>query len=157
MRSGRKAIALLIRLYAAVGERSLAISQFRNCQALIRRELGADPSPETVELADRVAAVSHPAGAAVLAGPAGPAPLPPPAGHGDLSIAVLPFVNMSGDVEQDYFSDGVAEDIITDLSRIAELHVAARSSTSIYKGATDRSATHRRRIGCPLHPRWKRS
>jgi adenylate cyclase len=64
--------------------------------------------------------------------------LPPPAEHGDLSIAVLPFVNMSGDAEQDYFSDGVAEDIITDLSRIAELHVSARSSTSIYKGAPAR-------------------
>jgi TolB-like protein/DNA-binding SARP family transcriptional activator/tetratricopeptide (TPR) repeat protein len=127
---------ILIRLYAAVGERSLAIAQFRNCRALIRRELGAEPSPETVDLADRIAAESHPAGGGGLAGSNGPSPLPPPAGHGDLSIAVLPFVNMSGDVEQDYFSDGVAEDIITDLSRIAELHVAARSSTSIYKGAT---------------------
>lgn len=126
----------LIRLYAAVGERSMAIAQFRNCRAVIRRELGTDPSPETIALADRVAAESRPAGAADLAAANGPVPLPPPAGHGDLSIAVLPFVNMSGDVEQDYFSDGVAEDIITDLSRIADLHVAARSSTAIYKGAT---------------------
>jgi adenylate cyclase len=132
---------ILIRLYAAVGERSLAISQFRNCRALIRRELGTEPSPETIALADRVAAAEpHPAGPEILGGSAASIPLPPPAapGHGDLSIAVLPFVNMSGDVEQDYFSDGIAEDIITDLSRIADLHVSARSSTSIYKGAPTR-------------------
>jgi TolB-like protein/Flp pilus assembly protein TadD len=140
----------LIRLYAAVGERSLAISQFRNCRALIRRELGTDPSSETIALADGIAAAEpHPAGPAVLAGPAASIPLPA-AGHGDLSIAVLPFVNMSGDVEQDYFSDGVAEDIITDLSRIAELHVAARSSTSIYKGVT----TGPQRIAAELGVRY---
>ena len=50
------------------------------------------------------------------------------------SIAVLPFVNMSGDAEQEYFSDGVTEDIITELSRVPELFVIARNSTFAYKG-----------------------
>jgi adenylate cyclase len=50
------------------------------------------------------------------------------------SIAVLPFQNMSGDSEQEYFSDGITEDIITDLSKLSELHVIARNSTFIYKG-----------------------
>jgi adenylate cyclase len=50
------------------------------------------------------------------------------------SIAVLPFTNMSGDPEQEYFSDGIAEDIITALSRIPRLFVVARHSTSAYKG-----------------------
>jgi TolB-like protein len=50
------------------------------------------------------------------------------------SIAVLPFDNMSGDPEQDYFADGVVEDIITGLSRIKWLFVIARNSTFIYKG-----------------------
>jgi adenylate cyclase len=50
------------------------------------------------------------------------------------SIAVLPFTNMSGDPEQEYFSDGITEDIITALSRIPRLFVVARNSTSIYKG-----------------------
>jgi adenylate cyclase len=50
------------------------------------------------------------------------------------SIAVLPFTNMSGDAEQEYFSDGISEDIITDLSKIAGLTVIARNSSFTYKG-----------------------
>ena len=50
------------------------------------------------------------------------------------SIAVMPFQNMSGDREQEYFADGVAEDIITALSRMHWLFVIARNSTFTYKG-----------------------
>ena len=50
------------------------------------------------------------------------------------SIAVLPFDNMSGDPEQEYFSDGMTEDIITDLSKISGLFVIARNSVFTYKG-----------------------
>jgi TolB-like protein len=50
------------------------------------------------------------------------------------SIAVLPFTNMSGDPEQEYFSDGLTDDLITDLSRISCLFVIARHSTFTYKG-----------------------
>jgi adenylate cyclase len=50
------------------------------------------------------------------------------------SIAVLPFTNMSGDPEQDYFSDGITEDIITELSRFRSLFVIARNSSFTYKG-----------------------
>ena len=50
------------------------------------------------------------------------------------SIAVLAFNNMSGDPEQEYFSDGISEDIITDLSKLSELHVIARNSAFTYKG-----------------------
>jgi TolB-like protein/class 3 adenylate cyclase len=49
------------------------------------------------------------------------------------SIAVLAFQNMSGDKEQEYFSDGISEDIITDLSKLSELHVIARNSSFTYK------------------------
>jgi len=50
------------------------------------------------------------------------------------SIAVLPFTNMSGDPEQEYFSDGITEDIITELSRFRSLFVIARNSSFAYKG-----------------------
>ncbi len=49
------------------------------------------------------------------------------------SIAVLPFLNMSGDPEQEYFSDGITDDLITDLSKISSLFVMARNSTFAYK------------------------
>jgi len=69
--------------------------------------------------------------------PAGPAAseerplLAPPRGAG---IAVLPFANLSGDADQEYFSDGLTEDIITGLSRFEALMVMARNSTLQYKG-----------------------
>jgi len=50
------------------------------------------------------------------------------------SIAVLPFTNMSGDAEQEYFSDGMTEDLITDLSKVSSLFVIARNSSFAYKG-----------------------
>ncbi|MDY6790755.1 MAG: adenylate/guanylate cyclase domain-containing protein [Thermodesulfobacteriota bacterium] len=50
------------------------------------------------------------------------------------SIAVLPFTNMSGDIDQDYFSDGMTEDLITDLSQISGLFVISRNSVFTYKG-----------------------
>ena len=50
------------------------------------------------------------------------------------SIAVLPFNNMSGDPEQEYFSDGITEDIVTDLSKVSALFVVARHSAFAYKG-----------------------
>jgi len=50
------------------------------------------------------------------------------------SIAALPFTNLSGDAKEDYFSDGITEDIITELSRFSELFVIARNSSFQYKG-----------------------
>jgi TolB-like protein/class 3 adenylate cyclase len=59
-------------------------------------------------------------------------PQHPPA-PGKTSIAVLAFNNMSGDSDQEYFSDGISEDIITDLAKLSELHVIARNSSFVYK------------------------
>ena len=50
------------------------------------------------------------------------------------AICVLPFANMSGDPEQEYFSDGISEDIITDLSKISALHVVSRNTAFTFKG-----------------------
>jgi adenylate cyclase len=64
----------------------------------------------------------------------GAMPVPASAGAGIASIAVLPFDNLSGDAGQDYFADGIVEEIITGLSRIKWLFVISRNSTFIYKG-----------------------
>jgi adenylate cyclase len=66
------------------------------------------------------------------------------------SIAVLPFTNMSGDPDQEYFADGVVEDIITGLSRIKWLFVIARNSSFVYKG----KAVDVKRVGRELGVRY---
>jgi adenylate cyclase len=63
------------------------------------------------------------------------------------AIAILPFTNMSGDSEQEYFSDGISEDIITDLSKIADLTVIARNSSFTYKGRSVDVRTIGRELG----------
>jgi adenylate cyclase len=86
-------------------------------------------SPEFQQLARAVGALLN----------CGQAPLPAsvveraPARTG-ASICVLPFANMSGDSEQEYFSDGISEDIITDLSKVSSLGVIARNSAFAFKG-----------------------
>jgi adenylate cyclase len=77
----------------------------------------------------------------------------PPAQGPDLalpdkpSIAVLPFANISGDHEQEYFSDGITDDLITDLSRLPGLFVIARSSSFTYKGKPARLQDVGRQLG----------
>ncbi len=66
------------------------------------------------------------------------------------SIAVLPFQNMSGDPEQEYFADGMVEDIITGLSRIKWLFVIARNSSAVYRG----KAVDARQVGRELGVRY---
>src|SRR5262249_57544641 len=62
------------------------------------------------------------------------------------AIAVLPFTNMTGDPEQEYFSDGLCEDIITALSKIRSFSVTARTSSFIYKG----KAVHMKQVAAEL-------
>ncbi len=70
---------------------------------------------------------------AVNNAPAKAPPEPKKEAHG-VSICVLPFVNMSGEPEQEYFSDGITEDIITDLSKVSALLVIARNTAFTFKG-----------------------
>jgi adenylate cyclase len=67
--------------------------------------------------------------------------------QGKPSIAVLPFTNMSGDPEQEYFSDGITEDIITDLSKISGLLVVARNTSFTYKGKSVKMQEIARELG----------
>jgi TolB-like protein len=86
--------------------------------------------------------------------PATPAFNPPP--H---SIAVLPFVNMSGDKEQEYFSDGLTEELLNSLARINELQVAARTSSFSFKGKDTDIGTIARKlnVGAVLEGSVRRS
>jgi len=65
---------------------------------------------------------------------AGSAPSAAASGPARVSICVLPFANMSGDAEQEYFSDGISEDIITDLSKVSALAVVSRNTAFTFKG-----------------------
>jgi len=85
-------------------------------------------------------------GAGPAATAAGPGPVPsrpglPPSDRA--AIAVLPFVNMSGEAEQDYFSDGISEDLITALSKLRWFFVIARNSSFAYKGRS----VHLKQVG----------
>ncbi len=77
--------------------------------------------------------------AIVAAATAGPAEKP--------RIAVLPFDNMSGDADQEYFADGITEDLITELARFQNLEVIARNSTFTYKGKATRIKDVARDLG----------
>jgi len=95
------------------------------------------------------AGIAAPTGASApsSSAPAGTTPL---AGAAKPSIAVLPFDNMSGEVDKAYFADGITEDLITDLSKVAGLVVIARNSTFQYKG----KARDVREIGKALDARY---
>ena len=75
-----------------------------------------------------------------------PATAAPP----NLSIAVLPFANMSGDPEQEYFADGISEDTITALSKLSQLFVIARNSSFTFKGKN----VHVQEVGAKLGVRY---
>ncbi len=95
---------------------------------------GLHKAPRVILVAMAVAVVVIAIVAGVLLWPGGEAQDPILAMPGGPTIAVLPFDNMSGDAEQEYFSDGITEEIITELSRRSNLFVVARNSTFRYKG-----------------------
>ena len=69
---------------------------------------------------------------------------------------MLPFANMSGDAEQEYFSDGITEDMITDLSKVSGLFVIARNSSFAYKGKSVKVQEIGRELGVRLRARGQR-
>ena len=100
-----------------------------------------------VRFVGEVTEISSDAAPAASSKPAAPAGLPLPDRP---AIAVLPFINMSGETEQDYFSDGISEDIITALSKLRWFFVIARNSSFIYKGRT----VHLRQVAEELGVRY---
>ena len=131
----------LMELYARTGRTDAALRQFQSCRDILERELAVGPAPETQALYEAILERRFAASGAdaptdsqlVQAATLGPTvvrlALPDKP-----SIAVLPFINMSGDPEQEYFADGITEDIITALSRYRWLLVISRYSAFAYKG-----------------------
>ena len=117
----------LMRIYAAQGRHDAALAQYEKCRRELANQLNVQPESETEDLArsiraSRRKAPTKPRGSLSLTLPDRP------------SVAVLPFQNMSGDSQQDYFADGITEDITTELSRFKSIFVVARRSSFHYRG-----------------------
>ncbi|WP_244673103.1 BTAD domain-containing putative transcriptional regulator [Mesorhizobium sp. 131-2-1] len=136
----------LIRIFQRRGKTNDAFRQFLACKEALKRELGVEPEEATRALVERIEAPSmerlkeptadggppevEPSRLDAKAEP----PRPTVSVPERPSIAVLPFQNMSGDAEQEYFTDGVVEEITTALSHVNWLFVIARNSAFAYKG-----------------------
>jgi TolB-like protein/Tfp pilus assembly protein PilF len=116
----------LMQIHAGRGESAQALKLFETLRDRLHAELGARPVAETVQLYDSIkqGGVAPRAASLVLATDGVPE---------KPSIAVLPFQNLSGDPEQEYFADGMVEEIITALSRMRWLFVIARNSSFTYR------------------------
>ena len=126
----------VMRLFATQGRHDAALAQFEKCRKLLESRLGVQPQPETLTLQqtirtkrrERVQTTS------ALETSSSSPPLPQTTPLGKVSIGVLPFTNLTSDPEQEYFADGITEDIIGALSRIGEFFVISRSTSFVYKG-----------------------
>jgi TolB-like protein/Tfp pilus assembly protein PilF len=123
----------LMQIHVERGETAQAIKLFESLRDRLHAELGVKPEAETTRFyeAMRQNRVATPPSAHGGAQPASPTELALPSKP---SIAVLPFQNLSGDPEQEYFAEGMVEEIITALSRMRWLFVIARNSSFTYKG-----------------------
>jgi DNA-binding SARP family transcriptional activator len=115
----------LMRLHAAQGRQDAALAVFERCRRTLADELGVAPDAETQALARAIRARRT---------RATPAPQRNEATAGGAPIAVVPFATPGGAAEEAYLGDGIAEDIITELSRYQSLRVIARSSSFRFRG-----------------------
>jgi adenylate cyclase len=126
-------IAARLEGVAKPGAICLSIDAYRQVKARLDLAVTDLGEAQLKNIADPVRIYSVEVGVPTRAKPAAPEKSAPPPVPQKPSIAVLAFNNMSGDAEQEYFSDGISEDIITDLSRLSNLHVVARNSSFAYK------------------------
>jgi len=131
----------LMRLYADQGQRGLAARQYETCREVLKAALGVEPAPATGRLYEDIVSATE---AEPEPAPPRRAPLPLPANP---SVAVLPFANLSGDPEQGYLSDGLTEDVITELARFSDLFVIGAESSLALKDRTIGPAQAARDLG----------
>ena len=117
----------LMELLARTGRRSDALRQYHQCAEALERQLGARPSTETKAVYERIRHIEVEAPATPSKSPLEKHGTPEPP-----SVAVLPFQNLSSG-DEDYFVDGITEDIPTALSRFGSLLVIARASAFAYR------------------------
>jgi TolB-like protein len=135
-----EACRALMQIHAEHGQTTDALKLYANLSERLHRELGAKPEPQTVQLHDSIRLRRTGAPLASAGSPPIKAGGQTTAAAVELSlpskpsIAVLPFQNLSGDPEQEYFADGVVEELITALSRMRWLFVIARNSSFTYRG-----------------------
>ena len=139
-------VNIAARLEGVAKPGAICLSEDAYRQVKARLDLAITDLGETKlkNIAEPIRAYALQVGVAAAPKPAPPAPAEKP------SIAALPFQNMSGDPDQEYFVDGLVEDIITGLSRIKSLLVIARNSSFVYKG----KAVDIRQVGCELGVRY---
>ena len=132
----------LMRLYTAQGRYDAALAQYERCKRELLSQLGVQPEPETETLARSIRSGRRngPANVQLQASPAPALPDKP-------SIAVLPFTNLTGNREQEFFADGMTEDIIGALSRMRDLFVISRMSSFVYKGRAISAENTARELG----------
>ncbi|HEX6092277.1 MAG TPA: BTAD domain-containing putative transcriptional regulator, partial [Dongiaceae bacterium] len=142
----------LMRIYAEHGQAALALKQFQSCREALQRDLGVKPEAETERLYQsiqqgRSASRPEQESPAQLAAPETRTRDAETTASARPSIAVLPFANLSGDLTQEYFSDGITEDIIAGLARLHWLFVIARNSSFTFKGQAVDAKEIGRRLG----------
>ena len=146
----------LMRIYAEQGQAALALKQFQSCREALQRELGVKPEAETERLYQSIQqsrSKSRRAPEQESSVPSAAPDAPPRTRDAEAapsakpSIAVLPFANLSGDPAQEYFSDGITEDIIAGLARLHWLFVIARNSSFTFKGQAVDAKEIGRRLG----------
>ncbi|MGH7582702.1 MAG: protein kinase domain-containing protein [Gemmatimonadales bacterium] len=120
---GPTAEAILVRRFTQEAPRAAALRPEvpRHIDVALQTAMARDPAERQSSMARFAGAVTQ------------PAPATSPA-RGEKSVAVLPFANMSADPDNEYFSDGIAEEIINALAQLPKLHVAARTSAFSFKG-----------------------
>jgi TolB-like protein/Tfp pilus assembly protein PilF len=126
----------LMETYAETGRHAEALALYERCRAILRAKAGIEPSPETEAVHQALTTQRRQAPQAAQESARGYAADPgqEAAGGKPPTLAVLPLINLSGDPALDYFCDGLAEDLITDLSQYDRLKVVAHSSSFRYKG-----------------------